>query len=265
MSDRRFMDFHSHLDMPVFDETRCSIVQDYFQNHFSRLVTVADAYDPASFRKTLELISLHDQIFAMAGAHPHNADQYSPAIEKELIRFITGNRLIALGEAGLDYHYDLSARDNQIRVFRRQVNIARETGLPLVIHSRTAEPDVLKILEEERFDQPFIFHCYTGSRADAREILIRGGYISVSGIVTFKKAEEVHAVAQMIPTDRIFSETDSPYLAPIPFRGQTNTPLLVQYVAEKIAQLKNISVDELNSAINANFERIFHLPPRAEG
>lgn len=252
-----YMDFHCHLDMNQFDENRREIADEFFQAGFSRFVTVADPYEPASFPQTLEVLSYHKEIYGMAAAHPHNADSYTPEIEKNIIRFVGDNRLIALGEAGLDFYYNLSTPENQQKVFRRQVEIAKDLQLPLVIHSRVAESQVMEVLEALKFTSPVVFHCYTGSLEDAREILKRGYYISISGIVTFKKAVDLQEVAAHIPLDRIFTETDSPYLSPVPFRGKVNTPLRVQYVAQKIADIKRIPVEELNAAVNQNFETLF--------
>ncbi|MCP5104718.1 MAG: TatD family hydrolase [bacterium] len=253
------MDFHCHMDMKDFDENRRDIVDQFFSAGFSKLVTVADPYEAGSFEKTLEILSYHKNIYCMAAAHPHNADRYSPEIETNTIKFVSDNGAVAIGEAGLDFYYNLSTPENQAAVFKRQIAVAKELKLPLVIHSREAEAVVLQTLEEGKFDQPVVFHCYTGGMADAEEILKRGYFISISGIVTFrqKKTDYLREIAKMIPLDRVFTETDSPYLSPEPFRGKVNTPLRVQQVAEKIADLKGIKVEELNGAVNQNFERVF--------
>jgi TatD DNase family protein len=251
-----YIDFHCHLDFKDFDGKREDIVTECFENGFSNIVVVADPYEDGSYERTVETLQLHSNIHCMAAAHPHNADSYTPEIEKSIIKFNEKNNAIGFGEAGLDYHYNLSLPENQRRVFKRQIAIAGEMQLPLIIHSRKAEQDVLSIVEEARFDKPVVFHCYTGSLEDAEEIIKRGYYISISGIVTFKKSEFLREIAAMIPLDRIFTETDSPYLAPEPFRGKTNTPLRVMLVAQKVAELKGISVEELNNAINKNFQRI---------
>lgn len=259
-----FMDFHCHLDMKAFDEfaaagyNRKEIVTEFFKLGYSRLVTVADPYETSSFAKTREILSYHKNIYCTAGAHPHNADRYTPAIEKNILGFIPEIKAIAVGEAGLDFHYNLSTPENQLNVFKRQIAIAQELQMPLVIHSREAENIVLKILEGAKFLLPVVFHCYTGNMEDAQEILKRGYYISISGIVTFrqKKTDYLREIVRAIPLDRLFTETDSPYLAPEPFRGNTNTPLMVRYVAEKIAEIKGITIAELNRCVNENFERL---------
>lgn len=253
-----FVDFHCHLDMEDFAGKREDMVSECFASGFSKLVTAADPYEKGSLQITAEILDYHKNVFCTAGAHPHNADHYSPAVEKDLLKFINdkSDRVLAVGEAGLDFHYNLSTPENQRRVFNRQIAIAKDLQLPLIIHSREAEKDVLEILEQARFKQPVVFHCYTGDIEHAREILKRGYHISVSGIVTFKKSEYLREIVEIIPLNRIFSETDSPYLSPEPYRGRLNTPLRVKFVAEKIAAVKGIELKKLNKAINNNFNRL---------
>lgn len=258
-----YMDFHCHLDMKDFDSDRKAIVDEYFSSGYTKLVTVADPYEGDSLAKTKEILSYNENIYTMVAAHPHNADMYNSEIEKNILTFISDTGAVAVGEAGLDFHYNFSTPENQIKVFKRQTALAKELQLPLVIHSRNAEKLVIQILEEASFDLPVVFHCYTGNMEDAREILKRGYYISISGIVTFKKSEFLREIAAIVPLDKIFTETDSPYLSPEPFRGKINTPLRVRFTADKIAELKGIPVTELNAAVNKNFS-VF-LPPAAKG
>jgi TatD DNase family protein len=254
----KYIDFHCHLDMEDFDSNREKIVADCFASDFAKLVTAADPYEKNSLQLTGEILEYNKNVFCTAGAHPHSADQYTLQIEKNLLDFLREktNRILAVGEAGLDFHYNLSTPENQRRVFKRQVDIAKDLKLPLVIHSREAEKDVLEILKQAKFNLPLVFHCYTGDIENAREILKRGYYISISGIVTFKKSEYLREIVEIIPLNRIFSETDSPYLSPEPFRGRLNTPLRVRLVAEKIAEVKGIPVEKLNKAVNSNFNRL---------
>ncbi|MCK5057919.1 MAG: TatD family hydrolase [Candidatus Aminicenantes bacterium] len=254
----KYIDFHCHLDMEDFDSNREEIVAECFASDFAKLVTVADPYEKNSLQLTGEILGYNKNVFCTAGAHPHNANHYTSQIEKDLLNFLKEkrNRVLAVGEAGLDFHYNFSTPENQRRVFKRQVDIAKDLKLPLVIHSREAEKDVLEILEQAKFNLPLVFHCYTGDIENAREILKRGYYISISGIVTFKKSEYLREIVEIIPLNRIFSETDSPYLSPEPFRGRLNTPLRVRLVAEKIAEVKGIPVEKLNKAVNSNFNRL---------
>lgn len=251
-----YIDFHCHLDDPVYDGRRGEIIAQCFAAGFSKLVVVADAYNERSLELSAEMAAGRAGIECTIGAHPHQADHYSPQIERGMLAFLAGRRVLAIGETGLDFHYDFSPRESQISVFRRQIAIAREQALPLVIHSRQAEELVLRILEEERFDRPVVFHCYTGGMTEAGEIVARGYFLSFSGIITFKKAEALRAVVAATPLDRIFSETDSPYLAPEPERGQTNTPLAVKRVVAKIAAIKGCDEAVLLGCIARNWELI---------
>ncbi|MCK4765674.1 MAG: TatD family hydrolase [Candidatus Aminicenantes bacterium] len=255
-----FVDFHCHLDMEDFAGKREEIIKECFASGFSKLVTVADPYEKDSLRITTEILGYHKNIFCTAAAHPHNADKYSPQVEKDLLQFLKNKdfeeKVLAVGEAGLDYHYNFSTPENQQRVFKRQIAIAKELRLPLIIHSRQAEKETLNILEKTKFSRPVVFHCYTGTIEDAREILKRGYYISISGIVTFKKSEFLREIVEIIPLSKIFTETDSPYLSPQPFRGRLNTPLRVKLVAEKIAEVKGVPLEKLNKAVNSNFRKL---------
>jgi TatD DNase family protein len=251
-----YIDFHCHLDDPGFALERDDLVARCRAAGFSRLVTVADAYDEASLDATAELLSRHDLVAATVGAHPHHAHGYAPQVEKRLLAFLDRQRVLALGEVGLDFHYDLSPRDRQEQVFRRQAAIAAERGLPLVIHSREAERRVLDILEQERFPGPVVFHCFTGDEHAAAEILDRGYSLSFSGIITFRKAEALRRVVAATPLERLLSETDSPYLAPEPERGRRNTPLGVVRVVERIAAIKGIAEPEVLAQVAANLRRL---------
>ncbi len=251
-----YIDFHCHLDFKEFDATRAQIIKECFASGFSRVVTVADPYEDGSFERTAETLACHQNISCMTAAHPHQADAYTPEIEKRIFSFIETYHAVGFGEAGLDFHYNLSTPENQLLVFKRQIAMAAELKLPLIIHSRNAEAEVLSALAEARFDRPVVFHCYTGNKEHAEEIIKRGFYISFSGIITFKKADFLREIATIVPLDRLFTETDSPYLAPEPFRGKTNTPLRVMLVAEKVAALRGIPLAELNHAINENYKQV---------
>jgi len=259
------IDFHCHLDDDSFDADRAGAVTECFEAGFSALVTVADPYDADSESRSLEALAGHPRVFLMAAAHPHNADRYTPEVEQRLMRLLDHPRAIGLGEAGLDFYYDLSLRENQLRVFERQIAIAAERGLPLVIHSRRAEALVLETLERMKFSGHVVFHCYTGEPAAAREILRRGYDISFSGIITFRNAAPLREIAAKVPLGRFFTETDSPYLSPEPFRGRPNRPLRVRHVVEALARLHELEPQRITAAVSRRLEEKFGVPARAAG
>ena len=254
-----FIDFHCHLGFDDYAGTWKGIIDQCFSSGFSGLVTVADPHESNSFTKTMEIVGYHEQIYCISAVHPHNADHYSLDIEKRILSFIKNEKVIGVGETGLDFYYHHSTAENQIAVFKRQLQVARDLSLPVIIHSRNAEREVLDILSDVGFNLPVIFHCYTGNQEMAQEIIQRQYCISFSGIVTFKKANYLRDIVAMVPLQQIFTETDSPFLSPDPFRGKTNSPLRVELVARKIAEIKEIGVERLNQAVNENFERIFSV------
>ncbi len=225
-----------------------------------RMVTVAEPYEPRSLAVTAELLGSFAPLIGAAAAHPHGASSYDAACEERLLSFLRTPGVRAVGEAGLDFHYAFSPPAEQERVFRRQIAIAREFGLPLIVHSRAAEERTLAILSEERFSLPVAFHCYTGSLQQARQILLDGHYVSISGIVTFPRAGEVREVAASVPVSRLFVETDSPYLAPVPHRGKTNSPAWLPLVHDRVAEIRAVSPQQLGRDLQENFARFFSLP-----
>ncbi len=251
-----YTDFHCHLDSSDFNENRPELIETIFSSGVTTIVSVADPYEKGSHDITRKITEQNDSIYIMTAAHPHNAKDYSRTVEKKIVEFMEHKKSIGIGEAGLDYHYNFSPPDVQKRVFQRQIDLAKEFGKPLIIHSREAEPEIISLLEDAKFDLPVVFHCYTGNLEDAKEIILRGYYISISGIVTFKKSDFLREIVKMIPVNRIFSETDSPYLSPEPFRGRTNNPSRVKIVADRIAEIKGISPEELNNNIRDNFNKI---------
>jgi TatD DNase family protein len=198
------------------------------------------------------------EVWCSVGTHPHNAHEEPEVTTAKLVKLAAHPRCVAIGEAGLDYHYpgDYAA---QAAGFRRHIAAARETGLPLVIHAREADEDIAEILEQETGQGafPFVLHCFSSGIELARRGLALGGYISFSGILTFKNAATIQEAAIMAPADRILVETDAPYLAPVPHRGQSNEPSYVRYTAEKLAELRGVTLDEIAATTTANFYRLF--------
>jgi len=249
-------DFHCHLDDDCFAANRWQIIDRCFASGLDRIITVANPFKKTSLALSEEILSRYQEIYAVCGAHPHQADQYSREVEKDIFAFFKKSKIVAIGEVGLDFHYDFASRENQRYTFKRQIAMARDLNLPLVIHSRNAEAEVLTMLEDEKFNLPVVFHCFTGDKHAAAEIVRRGYNISLSGIITFKKADALRDIAKTIPLQQLFSETDAPYLSPEPKRGETNSPLGVIPVVEKIAAVKEIDEAQIKDAISQNLTRL---------
>lgn len=198
-------------------------------------------------------------IWRSVGVHPHYAKEYADLSAQTLIDMANDQKVIGIGECGLDFHYEYSDRAVQEPVFKAHIDAARETGLPLIIHTREADNEMRKTLEREHREGAFtpLLHCYTGGPALADAALSLGGLISFSGIITFKNADDVRAIAEAAPLDRIIIETDCPYLAPVPMRGRRNEPAYVVHVAERLAEIKNIAVEEIAKITSDNFFRLF--------
>ena len=257
------IDSHCHLDFPDLAEQREAVLSRAQAAGVGLMVTISTRV--RRFDEVLGIADAHDQVYCSVGTHPHHAAEEPEITAEELIALAKHPKVVAIGEAGLDYHYDNSPRADQEKGFRTHIAAARETGLPLVIHAREADDDVARILEEEteRGGFPFVLHCYTSGSELARRGLVLGGYISFSGVVTFKNSEPLRDIARQVPLDRLLVETDAPYLAPEPLRGRTNEPANVVHTAARLAAIKGVSEDELARATTANFFRLFNKVPRS--
>jgi TatD DNase family protein len=251
------IDSHCHLDFPELAADRAGVLSRAEAAGVMRMVTISTRVK--RFDEIKAIAEAHDNVWCSVGTHPHNAAEEPDITAQDLVLLSEHPRCVAIGEAGLDYHYpgDYAA---QAAGFRQHIAAARETGLPLVIHSRSADDDMAAILEEETGQGgafPFVLHCYTGGKDLAQRGLSLGGYISFSGIVTFKNAEEIREIAQAVPAHRYLVETDAPYLAPVPYRGKPNEPSYVRHTAEALATLRGISLEQLAAETTANFGRLF--------
>ncbi|MBD8064638.1 TatD family hydrolase [Devosia sp. PTR5] len=251
------IDSHCHLDFPELSADLDGVLDRAHKAGVAGMVTISTLVE--KFSTYSELAEQHENIWCSVGTHPHNADKELHVTTADLVRLSAHPRCVAIGEAGLDYFYDNAPREAQATGLRRHIAAARITGLPLVIHSRQADSDMAAILEEESGQGafPFLLHCFTAGMDLARRALALGGYISFSGIITFKNAEEIRDVARMVPADRYLVETDAPYLAPVPRRGQPNEPSFVRHTAEKVAEVRGISLEQLGRETTANFGRLF--------
>lgn len=260
-----FIDSHAHLDVPNYDADRAEVIARARAAGVELMLEIAGSdIGKGSLEPGLRLANEHESIYAAIGLHPHEASLYNTQLEKTLLDCSCHPKVIGWGEIGLDYHYDHSPRDVQQQVFQRQLELAIERRLPVIIHTREAEEDTIAILrqawaENGGADIGGIIHCFTSSQALADAALEMGFYISFSGVLTFKTAEELRDVARSVPMERLLIETDCPFLAPIPYRGKRNEPAFVIETAKKLAELKQTSVEEIGRVTSGNFRRLFSL------
>jgi TatD DNase family protein len=259
------VDSHCHLDFPDFAEERDAVVARALAAGVGMMVTISTRVK--RFGSILEIADRYDSVFCSVGTHPHNASEELDVTEDELVRLTRHHKVVAIGEAGLDYFYDKSPRTAQAQGFRTHIAAARRTGLPLVIHSRNADDDMAAILTEEsgKGAFPFILHCFSSGRALADLGVSLGGYVSFSGILTFKNSQALRDIAAGVPRSRLLVETDAPYLAPMPFRGKRNEPAHVIHTAAVLADTIGVGPDQLAEITTANFLRLFTKVPAPAG
>jgi TatD DNase family protein len=256
------IDSHCHLDFPDFASELDAVVARARSAGVERMVTIS-----TRIVRQPDLLAIAERfpdVYCSVGTHPHYAHEELDVTVADLVERTRAAKVVALGEAGLDYHYDHSPRDAQERGFRNHIAAARETGLPLVIHSRDADDDMARILEEEtgKGAFPAVLHCFTGGPDLARRAIALGHFISFTGILTFKNSEALRSIAANLPADRILVETDAPYLAPGKFRGKRNEPAYVVETAKVLADTRGVSLDEIARQTSANFFRLFGKVPR---
>lgn len=251
------IDSHCHLDFPDFAEELDAVVARARAAGVERMVTISTRIaHGAAYQALAERFS---EVYFSIGTHPHQAAEEADTDDEAVRRFAAHPKCVAIGEAGLDYHYNYAPQPVAERVFRAQIGLARELDLPLVIHAREADADVARILREEMAAGRFaaLLHCFTSSRALAETGLELGLYISFSGVLTFKNSADLRAIARDAPLDRVLVETDAPYLAPVPHRGKRNEPSFVVATARMLAEAKGVSFDEIASATRANTLKVF--------
>lgn len=256
-----FVDSHVNLHSEKYAEDAAEVIARAREAGVTAMLTISDQLSSTDAIK--EITDADRYIWRSVGVHPHHAKDYADLSAETLIDMAVDEKVIGIGECGLDFYYEYSDREAQARVFKAHIDAARETKLPLIIHTRDADNEMREMLEREYGEGGFtpLLHCYTGGPELAKAALALGGYISFSGIITFKNAGDVRAIAEAAPLDRIIIETDCPYLAPVPMRGRRNEPAYVVHVAEKLAEIKNTSVEEIARITSDNF---FNLFSRAE-
>jgi TatD DNase family protein len=255
------IDSHVSLHAPAFDEDREAVISRALAAGVRLMVNICDKV--SNFERVRE-VARHPDIWCTVGAHPHEAKEEPDLAPARLVELAADPRVVGIGECGLDFHYDLSPREVQAQVFRAHVAAARETGLPLVVHTREADAVMAQILEEEYARGAFrlLMHCYTSGAELARRAEALGAWFSVSGIATFKAAEDVRALVREMPADRVLVETDCPYLAPVPYRGRRCEPAMLPKVLEKLAEIRGWSLSEAEARTEDAFFAVFDRIPR---
>jgi len=257
------VDSHCHLDFDSLSTDLDGVIGRARTAGVTRLLTISTRVE--RFGEIAAIAERYDEVFCSVGTHPHNAAEEPQVSAARLVELSAHPKCIAIGEAGLDFFYEDAPREAQATGFRRHIAAARESGLPLVIHSRTADTETAEILEEEagKGAFPFVLHCFSAAAELAERGLALGGYVSFSGIVTFNNAAVVRAVAKSVPLNRILVETDAPYLAPVPNRGKRNEPAFVALTAARLAEIKGVTPQEIAATTTDNFFRLFTRADRA--
>jgi len=256
------VDSHCHLDFADFAEERDAIVQRALDHDIRCLVTIGTRV--RRFDSIIAIAEQYESVYASVGTHPNNAHEELDVTVDELVRLAEHPKVVAIGEAGLDYHYDYAPPEAQAKGFRTHIAAARLTGLPLVIHARSADDDMISILKEEagKGAFPFILHCFSSGAELASVGVELGGYVSFSGILTFRNSPEIRDIARNVPRDRLLVETDAPYLAPVPQRGKRNEPSFVRHTAAVLAETIGVSEAEIADITTDNVFRLFTKMPR---
>jgi TatD DNase family protein len=253
------IDTHCHLDDSDFDADREAVIERARAAGIAHMVAIGTGGGPPDLCAGIRLAERYECMTATVGVHPHDAAKATEETWHELARLAAHSKVVALGEIGLDYHYDLSPRETQRAAFARQLEIAQAANLPITIHTREAWADTIALLH----DGPAVrgvFHCFSGGPAEAEQALERGFLLSFSGVVTFNRSAAIREAARLAPLDRIVVETDAPYLAPVPHRGKRNEPAFVLETAQRVAALREITLDELAAAATANWRRLTARP-----
>jgi TatD DNase family protein len=252
-----FVDSHCHLDFPGLVEGIEDVVERARRAGVTRMVTIATRRE--SWENVIALCERFEGVFCALGVHPHNAGSEGLDDPAPLVEACAHPKVVAVGEAGLDYHYDFAPRDRQAVNFRAHIEAARQTGLPLVVHTREADEDTAAILEEEMARGTFtgVLHCFSSGRRLAERAIAIGFDLGIGGILTFRRSDDLRRIVADMPMDRLLLETDAPYLAPVPLRGRTNEPAFLVHTAEVLAQVKGVGVEDVGRLTTANFDALF--------
>ncbi len=250
------IDTHSHINFEDYKENFANFIEDLKDNEIDNVII--PGVEPSTFDEIISLCEQYEMLYGAIGIHPSEAKTYSEEIEKEMVQKIKNNKIVAIGEIGLDYYWEQETKELQKEVFRKQLKIAEELKIPVLIHDREAHEDTFEILQEFNLEN-VIFHCFSGNADFAKKCIEKGYYIAIGGVVTFKNAKDLKEVAKIVPLDKLLLETDAPYLAPVPYRGKLNSPAYLKYIAQEIANLKEIDIEKIKKQTTQNAQKIFGI------
>lgn len=251
-----FIDSHAHLEMPQFDEDRPEVIERARLNGVKTIITVGTNIE--SCQKAVEIAEAFDEVYAAIGFHPHDVKSMQKRDYDALRKLATHEKVVGYGEIGLDFYRNLSSRELQLEKFREQIQFAKELKLPIIVHDREAHEEILSVLQEERaWTLGGVIHCFSGDHHMAKTCIDMGFYLSIPGTITFQKAPRLRNLILCFDLHQIMIETDCPFLAPVPFRGKRNEPSYIRYIAEKIAKLKKMDVEEVAARTSENVKALF--------
>ncbi len=250
------IDSHCHLDDEQFAADRDAVIEGAVEAGVDCMMSIGTGDGPPDLEAAIRIADRYDRVYATVGVHPHNAAKSTDQTLGELETLLKHPKVVALGEIGLDYHYDFAPRDTQKAVFAEQLDLARRAAKPIIIHTREAWDDTMALLKQH-WKGEGVMHCFSGGPDQARQAMAMGFYISFAGVVTFPKATNIQAAAKEVPLERLLVETDAPYLAPVPYRGKRNEPKHVIHTARRVAELRGVTAESIAEATTANYRRLF--------
>ena len=250
------IDTHSHINFDDYKDNFASFLQDIKENEVESVII--PGVEPSTFDEIINYCEKNEMLYGAIGIHPSEARTFNKESEQRIYELAQHNKVLAIGEIGLDYYWEQETKELQKEVFRKQLKIAEELNLPVLIHDREAHEDTFEIIQEFNL-KDVIFHCFSGNAEFAQKCINKGYYIAIGGVVTFKNAKDLKEVAKLVPLEKLVLETDAPYLAPVPFRGKLNTPAYLKYIAQEIANIKEINVELVKEQTTLNAKRIFGI------
>jgi TatD DNase family protein len=250
------IDTHSHINFEEYQENFDNFLNEIKSNEVEKVII--PGVDTSTFEEILDFCNKYDILYGAIGVHPSEFQCFDDSAIKKIYEYSQNKKIVAIGEIGLDYHYGADTKEEQKNILRKQLEIAEEIKLPVLIHDREAHEDTFQILQDYKL-KDVVFHCFSGDTEFAKKCLDKGYYIAIGGVVTFKNAKDLKESTKITPLDRILLETDAPYLTPVPFRGKLNSPAYLKYIAQEIANIKNIDVEEVKIQTTQNAQRIFNF------